>query len=72
MYICKNKKMAQYLTITEIEALQILKDELSIPKYSTKAGILTMRSLYHKGLVKLTRYKSGEFWELSEKQTNIT
>jgi hypothetical protein len=54
------------LTYDEQDSLLVLKMELSIPLYSTKVRLNIMNSLKDKGLVKLSRYANGEFWELTD------
>ncbi len=58
--------MDDNLTYNEQDALLILKDEMSIPLYSTKVNLKTMNSLVYKGFVKLSKYGSGDFWELTD------
>lgn len=55
----------------QIEALQILNEERSIPKNSSKVSITTMNFLLEKELVRLPRYANGEFWELSDKGNDV-
>jgi hypothetical protein len=54
------------LTVNQKFSLSVLSEELSLPKYSSKVNISTMNSLLLMGLVKLTRYANGEFWELTD------
>lgn len=58
--------MNDNLTYNEQDCLLILKDELSIPLYSTKVNLRTMNSLMYKGFVKLSKYGNGDFWELTD------
>lgn len=54
------------LTIKQKDALQILKEEKSLPKNSSKLHTNVMNALYFKGLVQLTRYANGELWEMTD------
>lgn len=49
------------------ENLEILKDQLSLPKWSTKVRITVINQLLILGLVELKKDKRGtEFWYLTE------
>ncbi len=55
------------LTETEIESLEILKDQLCLPKFSTKVKTSTMSSLTTKGYARIVNHRGIEFWELTDK-----
>ena len=51
------------LTQEQKEALEILKDQLVLPKWSTKVRITVMNQLLNLGLVELKKDKrDAEFW----------
>ena len=54
------------LTEKELENLEILKDQLCLPIYSTKVNRQTMISLKEKGLARIVNDRGREFLELTE------
>lgn len=52
------------------EALEILKEEKSLPFTNCKVNKNTLNSLSLKGLVKYTEYANGKFWEITDKGLN--
>jgi hypothetical protein len=59
------------LTPEQKETLEILKDQLVLPKYSTKISIVVMNSLMKMGLVKLIMTKRGEYWKPIDDENTI-
>jgi hypothetical protein len=55
------------ITDKQKEALLLLKEDKSISLDSNRVHKNTMNALALKGMVKLTRYANGEFWELTDK-----
>jgi hypothetical protein len=55
------------LTTNQIESLNILNEEKSIPMNSSKVNKNTMNSLYFKGLIRCPKYANGFFWEMTDK-----
>lgn len=54
------------LTIKQLNALHILKEEKIIEVGSTKVNSLVMNNLYSRNLIKRCRYANGEFWEFTD------
>jgi len=54
------------LTEKQKDALMILKEDESISKENCKIHNNIMNALYFKGLVQLSRYANGEFWEMTD------
>jgi hypothetical protein len=59
------------LTKNQKNALCILAEEKSLSKNNCKLHNNTMNSLYSKGLVRLSRYANGEFWEITDSGLNV-
>lgn len=59
------------LTEKQKDALFLLKDERVFSKTRCKVHNNIMNALYSKGLVKLTLYSNGEFWEISDAGSDI-
>ena len=55
------------LTEAEIDSLKILKDQLCLPRFTTKVRASTMKSLNTKGYVRIVNHRDVEFWELTDK-----
>ena len=55
------------LTPEQKESLEVLKDQLALPKWSTKIRITIMNQLLEMGLVELRKTKhDAEFWYITE------
>ena len=59
------------MTIKQLEALILLKEDKCILLGSSKVHGNVMNALYFKDLVRLSRYANGEFWELNDKGYDI-
>lgn len=55
------------LSVNQVDALQILREEKTIEVGSPIVNGRTMNSLYAKHLIKCPRYANGEFWEMTDK-----
>ncbi len=55
------------ITEQQRKDLEILKDQLTLPKWSTKVSMATMNELLELGMVELRKTKGDrEFWYLTE------
>lgn len=59
------------LTEKQKDALFLLKDERVFSKTSSKIHNNITNALYSTGLVKLSLYANGEFWEISDAGSDI-
>jgi predicted transcriptional regulator len=63
--------MNKKITDNQKNALSLLNEVKSVSLDSNRLHKNTMNGLSFKGLVKLTRYANGEFWELTDKGTDL-
>jgi len=62
------RKIIMKLTEEQIDSLEILKDQMVLPRWSTKVDVTTMNELLNLGLVEIKKDKrdNREFWYLTD------